>query len=83
LCGEFSSSGGSDVHTFKGKKACFNYNSDFSGEVIITVPLSHGLGSATIEVNGQDILDLVAEHIRLEKIGRLEQLSTEELLGVR
>jgi hypothetical protein len=59
----------------------FNFNDDLSGEVYVTVGPEDK--KVTVFIPAQDILDFVAEHIRLKKISDLENASTEELLTGR
>lgn len=70
------------MHLFRGKSCGINHNSDLSGKVIVTVPQEHGFGSVTVEIDGQDLLNFVAEHVRMSKISALETASTAELLGL-
>ncbi len=64
------------MHTFKtdDDKTVFNFNSDFSGDVIIK------RNGKTVNVPGRDLLALIAEHIRREKISRLENASDMQVL---
>lgn len=56
----------------------FNYNSDFSGDVIIT-KITTG---ESIEVPGQDILEFVAfSYILPKRIAAAENLTLSELLS--
>lgn len=66
------------MHTLGNKRTIFNYNSDFSGDIKI-VDVATG---NTIEVASDDLLYFVADFIRSEKISKLEQMSTKELLGI-
>lgn len=65
------------MHTFKGSEGTiFNYNSDFSGEVII-----NDVNGNDVKVKGSDILEFVALcYVQGKKIERLEQADYEELL---
>lgn len=65
------------MHTFKGHKGTiFNYNADFSGEVIIK-----DTNNNEVKVEGGDILEFVAFcYVQGKKIERLEQAAYEELL---
>jgi hypothetical protein len=67
------------AHHYHGKSANFFFNGDFSGKVTIIVD-PFGYDTKRIEVDAQDILGLVAEHVRDELIGDIERMSTEELL---
>ncbi len=69
------------MHTFRGNGGTtFNYNSDFSGEVII-----NDINGNDVKVEGSDILEFVALcYVQGKKIERLEQADYEELLtGVK
>lgn len=68
------------MDTFVGKSCRIHHNSDLSGKAIITIP-SHGT-SKTIEVLAEDLLDFIAEFVRGERISKLEQASTKEILGI-
>ncbi len=65
------------MHTFKGNEgATFNYNSDFSGDVIIK-----DINNNEVKVEGSDILEFVALcYVQGKKIERLEQADYKELL---
>ena len=66
-------------HAFNGKSANFFFNGDFDGEVTI---LTNRVGghSVQIKVDSQDILDLVANHLRDELISEVEQMDTKDIL---
>lgn len=67
------------MRTIKGRwGTIFHHNSDFSGNVVVV----KGDGTE-FEIPAQDILDLVAEHVRSIKIAKLEDLLPEQLLGLR
>lgn len=65
------------MHTFKGNEGTiFNYNSDFSGDIII-----RDVNNNDVKVEGSDILEFVALcYVQSKKIERLEQADYEELL---
>ncbi len=65
------------MHTFKGNKGTiFNYNSDFSGKIIIK-----DINNNDAEIEGSDILEFVALcFVQGKKIERLENANYEELL---
>lgn len=65
------------MHTFDGKSCRIHFNSDMSGDIHIWDKDS----DKEIKVDGQDILDFVANHVRNEKISKLEQMGTREILG--
>lgn len=70
------------MHHFKGNKGTeFFHNGDFSGNVSIKVPVSKSV-SQEIEVAFEDLKELVAEFVRSEKIGKLEDAEADEILGV-
>ncbi len=60
--------------TVKTETACFNSNSDLSGDVIITTE------GGTVRVAGSDLLYFVADKVRTEKIDKLERMSEKEIL---
>ena len=67
------------MHAFVGKnKTKIHFNSDMSGECII-----HNENGNNIKISCEDIIDFVAEYVRMEKISRLEQMSSEEILGLK
>lgn len=66
------------MHTFDGKSCRIHFNSDMSGEIHICDKDSY----KEIKVDGQDILDFVANHVRRERISKLEQMETREILGL-
>ena len=64
------------MHTHLSKNGTlFHYNSDFSGDIIIDFS-----GKENIEVDGYDVLELVAEFIRNEKISLINQMETNDIL---
>lgn len=67
------------MHTYKSDNGTiFNFNSDFSGEVIIT-----NSKKESIEVNGDDILEFVSEEFIKQKIiSSIEQMSILDSLNV-
>ena len=67
------------MHTFDGKSCKIHYNSDMSGEVNICDKIT----DKELIVEAQDILDFVADYIRNEKIGMLEQMSTDNILHLK
>lgn len=68
-----------DVHTFDGKSCTIHYNGDFSDEAII----SNKDGNAEICVDTQDLIDFIAEYVRSKKVGRLENMNSDEIFGVK
>lgn len=63
------------MHTFNGRTCTIHYHSDFSKVIIVRhKPLEK-------ELDGQDLLDCVAEFIRRERIADLEVAPTEIILG--
>lgn len=67
------------MHTFEGKSCRIHYNSDMSGEVYICDKNT----DKELKIESQDILDFVADvadYIRSERIGTLEQMSTDSIL---
>jgi len=64
------------MHNYKGSEGTsFNYNSDFSGNVIIIKDKKQ------FEVSGKDILEFVAyNYIQPTKISKIEDMDYKELL---
>ena len=67
------------MHTFEGKSCRIHYNSDMSGEVHICDKNS----DKELVIDAQDILDFVADYVRSQRIGMLEQMSTENILDLK
>lgn len=67
------------MHTFEGKSCRIHHNSDMSGEVHICDKYS----DKELVIDAQDILDFVADYVRSERIGMLEQMSTESILHLK
>lgn len=66
------------MHTFNGKSCTIHYNSDFSGEAIIYNKNDH----TEIRIDSQDLINFVAEYVRSKRIGRLENMDSDEIFGV-
>lgn len=66
------------MHTFEGSSCRIHFNSDMSGDIHICDKDS----DREIKVDGQDILDFVANHVRRERISKLEQMETKDILEV-
>lgn len=66
------------MHTFKTDKTVIHYNSDMSGNVVLT---NKETGNE-IEIPCSDLLDFVAAYIKERKISRLENMETIEILGI-
>ena len=64
--------------TFSHGKVTFNYNSDLSGDIIISTALRYN----ELQVPGEALLAFVAEYVRRQRIGALEDASASEILGV-
>jgi len=65
------------MHHYQGTgKTGFNYSSDASGDVIIETD------DGSIRVPCNDVLEFVAELVRMSKISRIEDASVEQLLGL-
>lgn len=68
------------MHTFESSDgATFNYNSDMSGKVFITTKAP---ACEEFSIEGECLLEFVAEFIRRQKISKLEDQSWEETLGI-
>jgi hypothetical protein len=74
------------MHSLAGISCYFNYNSDLSGDVEISVDNARVIELPTskriVKVYGADLMLLVAEYVRLEKISRIEQMTMEQVLGI-
>lgn len=66
------------MHTFEGNSCRIHFNSDMSGDIHICDKGSN----REITVDGQDILDFVANYVRRERISKLEQMETKDILEV-
>ncbi len=61
----------------------FNYNGDYSGDVIIRAPnWDDEKEMLQVKVSFEDLKDLVASSIRMKRISEIEQMTTEQLLGL-
>lgn len=66
------------MHSFNGKSCTIHYNGDFSGEVIICNKNDH----TEMRVDSQDLINFVAEYVRSKKVSQLENMNSDEILGV-
>lgn len=68
------------MHTFQKDNVVFNYNSDLSGDVIIS-RTDENIG---VRIDGQILLDFVADYVLSQKIAKLEDMegNTAKLLGI-
>ena len=66
------------MHTFTGEQTRIHYNSDLSGDCDI---INIDTGQSTT-VPCEDILEFVAEYVRRQKISKLEQMETKDVLGI-
>lgn len=64
------------MHTFIGKTCRIHHHSDYSGELHIFDEKT----LSEIRIDAEDILKFVAEYIRSNKIGQLENMDVSELL---
>lgn len=67
------------MHTFNGNSCNIHYNGDFSGEAIIY----HKNNNTEVRVDTQDLIDFVEEYVRSKRISRLENMNTNEVLGIK
>ena len=67
------------MHTFEGKSCRIHHNNDISGEVHICDKNS----DKELVIDAHDILDFVADYVRSERIGMLEQMSTDSILHLK
>lgn len=66
--------------SLRGGEYWLHYNGDFSGDVVVDFPEDSGLGQ--VQIPYQLFRALAAEQIRSQRIGALEQMTTEELLDI-
>lgn len=66
------------MHSFHGKTCTIHFDSGMNGDVHIVSLLDN----IEVQISAKDILDFVADYVRREKIGKLEQESTRKLLGI-
>lgn len=66
------------MHTFNGGSCIIHYDGDFSGEAIIC----NKNNNTEVRVDTQDLIDFIAEYVRNKKVGRLENMNSDEILGV-
>jgi hypothetical protein len=62
----------------------FNHNGDLSGDTLIVVEaerMKHVCGVVVVNIPAQDMLDFIADYVRMRKITALEQATSEELLN--
>ena len=74
-------------HTWKGKNGTvILYNPDLSHVRINLDAINNEFGidhvQFTCDVDGQDLLDFVADYVRGVRIARLEEIDTDEVLGI-
>ena len=67
------------MQTFNGKKTRIHYNSDMSGDCIIFNKETE----QEVNISCEDILKFVAEYIKIQKISKLEQMNSAEILGLK
>ena len=68
------------MHTFDGKGCVINFNGDGSGTAKITDINTDTHRSVDVPISA--LADFVAELVRRERISRLEDMETDELLGL-
>jgi hypothetical protein len=68
------------VHTIITGFHTFHYNSDLSGQVLIT--RTSGNQEEAYRVNGSELVAFVAEWVRRKKIAEIESQDAAEILGV-
>lgn len=66
------------MHTFDGSKTRIHFNSDMSGDCEIIEKESGN----SVKVPCEDILDFVADYVRGQKIGNLEQMGSKDIFGI-
>ncbi len=75
------------MHSFQGSLGTsFAYNSDLSGDVLITgveTTAIRRVKQSVLTIPGYDLLEFVAEFIREQKIEKIEQMTVNELIGIK
>lgn len=66
------------MHSFNGNKTTVHYNSDMSGDCVIFNKETE----QEVEVPCEDILEFIADYVRSQKIGKLEQMDSKKILGL-
>lgn len=65
------------MHPFNGSGGTsFNFNSDFSGPLIIRTT------GGEIQIPAMDVVELVADYVSRRKIEALEQATAQDILGI-
>lgn len=67
------------MHTFNGKETIIHYDSDVATGRVIIRNKHYDL---ELSVSGEDIIDFVSEYVRSQKISKLEQMNSKEVLGL-
>lgn len=67
------------MHSFNGKSCAIHYNGDFSGEVIIC----NKNDNTEMRVESDDLINFVAEYVRSKRVRRLENMDSDDILGVK
>ena len=67
------------MHTFNGKSCNIHYNSDFSGEAIIYSKNDN----TEMRVELDDLINFVAEYVRSKRVNQLENMNSDDILGVK
>lgn len=65
-------------HTTEGGEYIYFHNGDYSGDIKIAFKT----GKIIATVPFEEIKQLVADYIRLEKISRIEDMSNDEIFGL-
>ena len=67
------------MHTFNGKSCNIHYNRDFSGEAIIY----NKNDNTEMRVELDDLINFVAEYVRSKRVNQLENMNSDDILGVK
>jgi len=74
------------MNRLAGISAYFHYNPDLSGDVEVYLDGDRVTdlvtGKRIVSIYGADLMLLVAEYVRLEKIARVEQMTMDQVLGI-
>lgn len=70
------------MHTFQNNGVVFRYDADVPFGRVLICKFTDSERVNEIDVNGEALLEFVAQYIRAEKISKIEQASWREVLGL-
>lgn len=65
------------MHALHHKGYTLHYNSDFSGEVILSDNINN-----QFKIEGESLLYFIAQWITIQRITTLEEMDTNQILGI-